>query len=94
MIRIKSMRLKGVNSASVAGPGSTSVSSKDADMLYSPSDDAVFVRRKKDQTEYIIPSTDVAFMIPMEPLKCFVDLDAADEERATAPEPKRGIFKK
>ncbi len=72
MIRLKALRLKGVNSASLAGPGATSITDKDAEMYFSPSDDYVAAKRRKgDCGEYLIPTSDVAYMQPMEPLDCF-----------------------
>ncbi len=71
MIRLKSIRLKGNNSAALACPGSTSATDKDAEMYFFPRDEYVAAKRRRGGEEYIIPTSDIAYMQPLEPLDCF-----------------------
>lgn len=84
MIRLKSMRLSGVNSANLAGPSTTTITAKDCEMIYFPSDEFVACRRVKSGEEFLIPTADISYMQPMMPLEEQLRSDLWEKK---APEP-------
>ncbi len=74
MIRLKTLRLVGNNSAILGGPGTTTITDKDAEMYFFPREEYVAAKRRRSGDEYIIPTADITYMQPLEPLDCFEKL--------------------
>lgn len=89
MIRLKLMRVK---SSGIGSPGSTTITAKDAEMIFFPELEFAAVKRhNKTRDEYIVPTADISYMQPLEPMEYFLTDDAlwkgpsAQEETKPAP---------
>ncbi len=87
IIRLKTVRLNGQNSAQLAGPGASTILDKDAEMYFFSEEEYVAARRRnKAKDEFIIPTASISYMQPFEKLECFED---APENVAPPPDERQ-----